>query len=47
MAASTALMAVLGLEMTDHWLDGGLSPELAFDLGRDAAHGPAIRTLNL
>ncbi len=29
--------AVLGLEMADHWLDGGPSPELAFDLRRDAA----------
>ena len=32
-----AAHAVLGLEMADHWLDGGPSPELAFDLRRDAA----------
>jgi hypothetical protein len=31
-----AAHAVLGLEMSDHRLDGGTSPELAFDLGRDA-----------
>jgi hypothetical protein len=27
-----AAHAVLGLEMTDHWFDGGAPPQLAFDL---------------
>ena len=33
----TAAHAVLGLEMTDHGLDGGALSELAFDLGRQPA----------
>ena len=32
-----AAHAVLSLEMADHRFDGGTSPELAFDLWRDAA----------
>ena len=27
-----AAHAVLGLEMTDHWFDGGTPPQLTFDL---------------
>ena len=32
-----AAHAVLGLEMTDHWFDGGAPPQLAFDLRREPA----------
>ena len=28
----TAAHTVLGLEMTDHWFDGGAAPQLTFDL---------------
>ena len=34
MCRMIAAHAVLGLEMTDHWFDGGAPPQLAFDLRR-------------
>jgi hypothetical protein len=32
-----AAHAVLGLEMIDHWFDGGAPPQLAYDLRREPA----------
>ena len=32
-----AAHAVLGLEMTNHWFDGGAPPQFAFDLRREPA----------
>jgi hypothetical protein len=34
--------AVLGLQMTDHWLDGRTAPQLALDLWREPALLPDV-----